>query len=74
MMRILAPLALLGLAACADVKYYKPGATMGDFRVDSYACERDARSVAASFGSSFGGVATAKFYGRCMASKGWEAR
>jgi hypothetical protein len=41
---LLATLALcLGVSACAQRVWNKPGATQQDFATDSYACERDAR-------------------------------
>ncbi len=69
-------LAFLALAACADErKFYRAGATLGDFKADTYACERDARGVAASFGGGImAGLEARNFGRRCMEAKGWELR
>jgi len=74
------PLLILGLAllaaACADErKFYRSGATQADYRKDTYQCERDARSVAASFGGGItAGMEAKAFMVRCMQHHGWDYR
>jgi hypothetical protein len=76
-MRTLIPtLTLAGtllLGACgAPAMWTKPGITFEEARSDQYACERDMRMSAASFG---GGLAqdifAQQFYTRCLQAKGY---
>ena len=76
-MRALSILMMVALlAGCADTrKFYKPNTTLADFKTDTYSCERDARSVYASFGGGLVGALEAReFSVRCMEAKGWSYR
>ena len=75
-MRTLIPTIILTatlLGACAGPTIWtKPGVTQAEWAQDRYACERDTRMSAASFG---GGVAQGyfaqKFFDKCLDAKGY---
>lgn len=61
-------LAAAALAGCAQIDFYKPGASMQDKTTDMYECERDARQVRyGRYEDPMG------FFVRCMAARGWVA-
>ena len=67
-------LILMFAVACARTVWSKYGATLQDYNVDSYQCERDARQSGYFGGGIAGAIAMQDFFGRCMVSKGWEAQ
>jgi hypothetical protein len=67
-------IALMGLAACAQTIWDKPGATMQDFAMDSYECERDARQGGYYGTGLVGALNFQAFEERCMAARGWIKR
>lgn len=61
--------AAVTLAACAQIDFYKAGASMQDKATDMYECERDARQVRyGQYESPMG------FFVRCMAARRWTAQ
>ena len=77
-MRTLLPtLTLTGtlfLGACAShMAWTKPGVTQTEWTQDQYACERDTRMSAASFGNTYGRMSAAqRFYNKCLQAKGYS--
>lgn len=64
----------VGLAACAQTVWDKPGATQADFQRDAYQCEKDARQ-SGYFGGGFIGQANFQgFQERCMMAAGYTKR
>jgi hypothetical protein len=70
---ILALTTTLALSACAGPTIWtKPGITAEGWAQDQYACERDMRMSAGSFGGIYVQDYNAKqFYSRCLQSKGY---
>lgn len=66
--KLLALATILALGACAQIDFYKSGASMQDKQTDMYPCERDARQV--RYGRYEDPMA---FFVRCMAARGWTA-
>jgi len=63
----------LALGGCmAPSVWSKPGLTQEEWLADSYACERDTRGAAQSFGGGIDGMLQARdFLARCLRSKGY---
>ena len=60
------------LGACAPTMWTRPGTSDAEWRVDQYACERDARMSAISFGGGISGAIEAKrFHDKCLEVKGY---
>jgi len=70
---ILTAAASLTLSGCmAPMVWSKPGLTQEEWLADSYACERDTRGAAQSFGGGIDGMLQAReFLARCLRSKGY---
>ena len=65
------------LGACSQPsnpeRFFKAGATTDDYTRDSYECERETRSVAASFGTGPAAQANARdFMFKCMSARGYS--
>src|SRR5687768_5878548 len=65
-------LVLAALAGCTRTLWTKPGVTEQEFRVDSYACERDMRQSGYYGSGIVGSLNATGFYERCMESKGYR--
>ena len=69
-------LIVLVLWACSQRVWVKPGSTQEDLRVDSLACDKEAKE-SASYGSSYlnqeeRGLFYHRFYDECMETHGWS--
>ena len=71
--RLIAPVILSTLlgACAAPTIWTKPGITQAGWLQDQYACERDTRMSAASFGRLQQYYAQ-KFYDKCLQAKGYS--
>lgn len=74
MKRSLLLVVLIGLSGCAQMGWEKPGSTIEEYRVDHYACEKDARQSGYFGGGIYGTVNMQKFFNSCMESKGYYMR
>jgi hypothetical protein len=63
---VLSAVLALPLTGCMKLVWAKRGATVAEFKTDSYECERDSRQVTYRRGES-----RTAFFNRCMDARGW---
>jgi len=65
----LALLAVLGVAACSENHWTKPGATVEDFNRDNYACALEAQRGVFSYQAT---PVNKRTYRTCMRARGYQ--
>ena len=61
----------IGLSACAQETWVRPGASQADLRSDRFQCERDSRQTGYLGSGMLGEMNIGNFFDECMASRGW---
>lgn len=75
MTKLFAGMFVLALTGCAPhLIVEKPGSTLESYRVDQYACEKDARQSGYVNAGIAGQMEMAEFYKTCLRSKGYSVR
>jgi hypothetical protein len=62
------------LIGCAPLEWQKPGVSQGDFRRDSYECEKDARQSGYYGNGIAGALAMKEFYKKCMIARDYSLK
>lgn len=67
----IAVMAAVALSGCAEMGWYKQGATTTDLHRDTYTCEKDVRQSGYYGGGGGADRNMRDFYTRCMRAAGW---